>query len=165
MDDRYRVRAAAKDDLDRIGEIIRQAWEPIFGLHEKDWGKELFGVLYANWPENIKASVGRHLADHPDWAFVVASRETGEVVAFITFLLDTKKGIGIVGLNAVAAGLQGQGIGTKMYTFVMDRFRQAGLKYAQVRTGLNDAQAGARRAYEKAGFNIERKEVTYYTYL
>ncbi len=116
MDDRYQIRAATGDDLDRIGEIIRQAWEPIFGLHEEKWGEELFEVLYANWPENIKASVGRHLAEHPDWAFVVASRETGEVVAFITYLLDTKKGIGIVGLNAVAAGLQGQGIGTKMYT-------------------------------------------------
>ena len=165
MDDRYRIRGANEDDLDRIGEIIRQAWEPIFGLHEAEWGEELFEVLYANWPENIKANVGRHLAEHPESAFVVESRETGEVVAFITYLLDTKKAIGIVGLNAVAAGLQGQGIGTTMYNFVMDRFRQAGLKYAQVRTGLNDAQTGARRAYEKAGFNIERKEVIYYAYL
>lgn len=165
MDDRHRIRAATADDLDRIGDIIRQAWEPIFGLHEKNWGEELFGVLYANWPENIKASVGRHLAEHPDWAFVVEARDSGEVVAFITYLLEPKKGIGIVGLNAVAAGLQGQGIGTEMYNFVMDRFREAGLKYAQVRTGLNDAQTGARRAYEKAGFNIERKEVIYYAYL
>ena len=165
MDNRHRIRAATVDDLDRIGEIIRQAWEPIFGLHEEHWGEELFGVLYANWPKNIKASVGRHLAEHPEWAFVVEARETHEVVAFITYLLDTKKGIGIVGLNAVAAGLQGQGIGTRMYNFVMNQFREAGLKYAQVRTGLNDAQAGARRAYEKAGFNIERKEIIYYAYL
>ncbi len=165
MDDRYRIRAATADDLDRIGEIIRQAWAPIFGLHEENWGEELFAVLYANWPENIRASVGRHLAEHPDWAFVVEARDSGEVVAFITYLLEPKRGIGIVGLNAVAAGLQGQGIGTRMYDFVMDRFREAGLKYAQVRTGLNDAQAGARRAYEKAGFNIERREVIYYAYL
>ena len=220
MDDRYRIRGATEADLDRIGEIVRQAWEPIFGLHEENWGEELFDVLYANWPENIKASVGRHLAEHPEWAFVVESRETSEVAAFITYLLDMKKGIGIVGLNAVAAGLQGQGIGTTMYNFVMDRFRKAGLKqsvdkvalqarpshcgrrqgarpspilrfgegaqrsistaragrspdglfqravkYAQVRTGLNDAQTGARKAYEKAGFNIERKEVIYYAYL
>lgn len=93
------------------------------------------------------------------------ARDSGKVVAFITYLLEPKKGIGIVGLNAVAARLQGQGIGTKMYNFVMDRFREAGLKYAQVRTGLNDAQTGARRAYEKGGFNIERKEVIYYAYL
>lgn len=165
MDDRHWIRAATEGDLDRIGEIIRQAWEPIFGLHEENWGEELFGVLYANWPVKIKASVGRHLAEHPDWAFVVEARDSGKVAAFITYLLEPKRGIGIVGLNAVAAGLQGQGIGTKMYNFVMDRFREAGLKYAQVRTGLNDAQTGARRAYEKAGFNIERKEVIYYAYL
>jgi ribosomal protein S18 acetylase RimI-like enzyme len=165
MDDKHRIRGATEGDLDRIGEIIRQAWEPIFALHEENWGGELFGVLYANWAENIKANVGRHMAENPDWIFVVESCETGEVMAFIAYLLDRERSMGTVGLNAVAAEFQRQGIGTMMYDFVLSRFREAGLKYAQVRTGLNDAQAAARRAYEKAGFNIARKEVTYYTYL
>ena len=165
MDDKYRIRAATEGDLDRIGEIIRQGWEPIFALHEKSWGSELFRTIYPNWPDSIKASVARHLAENPDWIFVVESSETGQVISFIQFLLDREKGVGIVGLNAVAAEVQGQGIGTMMYTFVLDRFREEGLKYAQVRTGLSDAQASARRAYEKAGFNIARKEVIYYTYL
>ncbi len=165
MDDKYRFRGATEGDLDRIGEIIRQGWEPIFALQEENWGEELFRALYPNWADTIKASVGRHLAENPDWIFVVESSETGEVISFIQFLLDREKGVGIVGLNAVAAEVQGQGIGTMMYTFVLDRFREEGLKYAQVRTGLNEAQAGARRAYEKAGFNIARKEVIYYTYL
>ena len=165
MDDKYRFRAATEGDLDRIGEIIRQVWDPIFALHEDNLGEDLFSVVCSNWPDRMKASVGRHLAQNPDWIFVVESSEIGEVIAFIQFLLGGETGVGIVGLNAVAPECQGQGIGTMMYTFVLNRFREEGLKYAQVRTGLNDAQAPARRAYEKAGFNIAKKEVTYYTYL
>ena len=165
MDEGYRLRAAVEADLDRIGEIIRQAWEPIFAVHRREWGEELFEFLYANGAERIKANVGRHLAEHPDWIFVVEKGEGGEMAAFIQYLLDEERGLGTVGLNAVAPEHQGRGIGTMMYDFVLDRFREAGLKYARVRTGLNEAQAGARRAYEKAGFDMERKEVTYYARL
>ena len=164
MDEKYRFRGATEGDLDRIGEIIRQVWEPIFALHEDNMGEDLFSVVCSN-SDRIKASVGRHLAQNPDWIVVVESSATGEVIAFIQFLLGGEKGVGIVGLNAVAPEVQGQGIGTMMYSFVLNRFREEGLKYAQVRTGLNDGQAAARRAYEKAGFNIAKKEVTYYTYL
>lgn len=52
-----------------------------------------------------------------------------------------------------------------MVRFVLNRFRSEGLKYAEVRTGLNDAQAPARRTYESAGFNIAKPEVKFYTYL
>ena len=165
MDEDYRLRGAVAGDLDRIGEIIREAWEPIFALHEQSWGEELFEFLYANGAERIQANVGRHLAQHPEWIFVVEKGEGGEVVAFIQYLLDEERGLGTVGLNAVASAYQGRGIGTMMYDFVLHRFREAGLRYARVRTGLNEAQAGARRAYEKAGFDMERKEVIYYARL
>ena len=162
------MRGAVEADLDRIGEIIRQAWEPVFAVHERDWGEELFEFLCANGAngaERIKANVGRHLAEHPEWIFVVEKGEGGEVVAFIQDLIDEERGLGTLGLNAVASAYQGRGIGTMMYDFVLDRFREAGLKYARVRTGLNEAQAGARRAYEKAGFDMERKEIIYYARL
>ena len=165
MEDKYRFRHATEGDLDRIGEIIRQGWEPIFAAHEENMGEELFRAVYPNWAETVKASVGRQLAQRPDWVYVVESRETGEVIAFIVYLLDRERGLGTVGLNAVAAELQGQGIGTMMYTWVLDLFRREGLKYAREKTGMNDAQVAARRAYEKAGFDISRTEVWYYTYL
>ena len=54
MDDDYRLRGAVEGDLDRIGEIIREAWEPIFALHEQSWGEELFEFLYANGAERSR---------------------------------------------------------------------------------------------------------------
>jgi len=48
---------------------------------------------------------------------------------------------------------------------VLNLFRQEGLKYAMVGTGMDEGHAPARRAYEKAGFDIPRTDVTYYKYL
>ena len=36
------------------------------------------------------------------------------------------------------------------------------MTYAKVATGLDDAHAPARRAYERAGFDIKVEDVTYY---
>ena len=36
------------------------------------------------------------------------------------------------------------------------------MAYAKVHTGLDDAHARARRAYERAGFDISHQEVNYY---
>jgi len=45
---------------------------------------------------------------------------------------------------------------------VFERFRQEGMRYAKVTTGLDEAHARARRAYERAGFNVRQEDVTYY---
>jgi len=45
---------------------------------------------------------------------------------------------------------------------VLGLFREACLKYASVTTGLDPGHAPARKAYEKAGFNLRREDVTYY---
>jgi ribosomal protein S18 acetylase RimI-like enzyme len=55
-----------------------------------------------------------------------------------------------------------KGIGQQMYGAVFDYFRAHGMTYAQVQTGLDDAHARARRAYERAGFDIAHQDVTYY---
>ena len=96
---------------------------------------------------------------------MVEATETGEAVAFITFRLDAKRMMGNIGNNAVAPEAQGKGIGSMMYSRVLDLFREAGMKYASVGTGMDEGHASARRAYEKAGFDIAKPQVTYYKYL
>lgn len=165
MENNNRIRLGDEGDLERVGEIIRRAWKPVYEIYRNEMGEELYRVLFDNWGNPIETNVRRHQARHPDWFYVVTSVETTEVVAFITFWLDREKQMGTIGLNAVAPESQGQGIGKMMYTYVLDLFRQEGLKYAAVRTGLEEGHVPARRAYEKAGFNIVRKDVRYYMYL
>ena len=73
--------------------------------------------------------------------------------------------MGVIGNNAVAPEGQGRGIGTAMYQFVLDLFREKGLRFACVGTGLDEGHAAARRAYEKAGFDRRRESIMYYKYL
>ena len=49
-----------------------------------------------------------------------------------------------------------------MYAAVLDHFRSQGMLYAKVVTGMDYAHEPARRAYERAGFNIRHEDVTYY---
>ena len=161
----YRVRRATEGDMDRVGEIARQAWVRIHDSFEKILGEELHGVLCADWEENKEAQVRGHWERHPEWFRVVEAVESGAVVAFVTFRMDETESMGTIGNNGVAPELAGKGIGTAMYQYVLDLFRQAGLKYACVGTGLDEGHAPARRAYEKAGFNIAQEKVTYYKYL
>ncbi|OGG54656.1 MAG: hypothetical protein A3F84_13835 [Candidatus Handelsmanbacteria bacterium RIFCSPLOWO2_12_FULL_64_10] len=164
LGDGHRIRRATGGDMDRVGQIARQAWQRIHDSFEKIMGEEMHAALCVNWEAQKEAQVRGHFERTPEWGRVVADA-TGQVVAFITFRVDREKSLGTIGNNAVAPEAQGRGIGTKMYAHVLDLFRKEGLKYANVFTGMDEGHAPARRAYEKAGFDIARTDVTYYKYL
>jgi ribosomal protein S18 acetylase RimI-like enzyme len=165
MEKTYHIRNANENDLNRVAEIALQAWARIHDSYRKIMGAQMHHDLHADWEVNKEAQVRGHWKNHPEWFRVVESVETGAVVGFITFRIDAANSMGIIGNNAVAPGAQGRGIGTMMYDDVLERFRAHGLKYASVTTGLDEGHAPARRAYEKAGFDIVRPDVTYYQYL
>ena len=49
-----------------------------------------------------------------------------------------------------------------MYRHVLHRFRELGLRFAHVDTGLDDAHIPARRAYEAVGFDRTVPDVDYW---
>jgi len=157
------VRPARDEDLDRAAEIARAAWVRIHESFRKILGEELYAVLSPDWANRKEDAIRQFWRDHPEGMFV-AERD-GRVLAFITVRMDKRTRIGTIGNNAVDPAAQGQGIGTRMYEHILDHFRRHGMKYACVHTGLDEGHAPARRAYEKAGFDIAKPDVTYYTYL
>ena len=144
MKNKYHIRHATEAELDRVGEIARQAWQRIHDSYRKSIGEEMHLYLYTNWEAEKEAQVRRHWENHPDWFRVVESVETELIVGFITFRIDDAKSMGTIGNNAVALEAQGDGIGTMMYNYVLDLFREHGLKYASVTTGLDEGHAPAR---------------------
>ena len=56
----------------------------------------------------------------------------------------------------------GQGWATFMYRHVLAHFRAQGLRFAHVDTGLDEAHAPARRAYEAVGFDRRVPSVEYW---
>jgi ribosomal protein S18 acetylase RimI-like enzyme len=78
-----------------------------------------------------------------------------EVVGFVAIRVDRETHVGEIGLNAVDPAHAGKGIGTAMYELAVARMKEAGMKVATVATGGDPSHAPARRAYRKAGFDVD----------
>ena len=84
------------------------------------------------------------------------------VVGFISFSVNRAYKRGEIDLNAVDPEHQGAGIGEFMYGFAIRRMQDAGIQVVKVSTGADTSHAQARRAYEKAGFNVFIPSMTMY---
>ena len=154
------VRRYNEKDLGRIIDIGNAAWREIYSMYHRCYGDELFGILMPD-SENIKGrQIKEHASRHPENIFVC--EEDSRIVGFITFNLDYQRKIATVGNNAVDPAYRHKGIGQQMYEVAFRHFREEGMFYAKVTTGLDEAHAPARRAYERAGFDIRCEDVTYY---
>ena len=158
------IRDVRPDDVETICQIAVAAWDPIFDHFRELMGEELFAATCPDRPKEKARQVRR--ACLPDSSAIVSVAEvTGEVVGFVTFYADEASGIGEIGNNAVHPDFQGRGIGTRQCERILEIFREKGVKFARVSTGLDDASAPARRQYEKAGFTHQTSTVTYYVQL
>jgi len=155
-----KVRPAQIEDVEPASEIAVEAWKPIFDNYRRLLGDELFEILHKNWQERKADDIRSHYGRFPDWMLVTEMERN--IVGFITFVLDRKKQIGEISNNAVKPQYQRRGIGTLQYQKVLEIFRREGMRFASVSTGLDEAHAPARAAYEKVGFRKTVTGVTYY---
>ena len=154
------VRPFRDTDLPLLVDIGNRAWQGIYTMFRETYGDELFALLVPE-PDTAKGEqIRSHATKHPEWVFVC--EEAGQIVGFVTFSLDRARGIGAIGNNARDPRCCLKGIGQQMYAAVLEYFKENGMRYAQVHTGLDAAHAPARRAYERAGFNVQHQDVNYY---
>jgi len=154
------IRAYRPEDLATIVDIGNRAWREIYRMFREAYGDELFEILVPDEETSKGAQIKAHGERHPEWVFVC--EEGGRIVGFVTFRLDADRKIGEIGNNAVDPECGLKGIGQQMYRAVLQYFREQGMRYAKVHTGLDRAHAPARRAYERAGFDIRHEDVDYY---
>ena len=154
------IRDYRNSDLPELMDIANRAWQPIYDMFSDAYGEELFSIVTRDRSTGKGEQIRNHCASHPEWVYVCEAE--GTIVGFVTFLLDRDRGIGTIGNNARDPLSTVKGIGQEMYGAVLTRFRQEGMKYAKVTTGMDDAHGPARRAYERAGFDISHQDITYY---
>jgi len=154
------IRPYHGDDLSTLMDIGNRAWRDIYEMFREAYGDELFAMLVPRVATVKGDQIKSHCEAHPEWVYVC--EEAGRIVGFVTFILNPENKIGEIGNNAVDPQCGLKGIGQQLYKAVLAHFREQHMVYARVRTGLDDAHAPARRAYERAGFNIRHEDVTYY---
>lgn len=158
------IRELDETDTERIGEITVAAWAPAYEEYRDNLGEELFDARYeGDWREYKSSQVQSQCRANPEQVRVATV--DGTVAGYVTFRVNAEKGIGRIGNNAVDPAYQGRGIATRLYEEVLEEFRERGLSFATVATGLEDTYAPARHAYEKVGFDIERRSVRYWQHL
>lgn len=158
----FEIKKAQAEHIAFACEIAQKAWGRVHDSFRNIMGADMHDVLCANWEENKAGQVRRHFEQHPDWFYVGIQQADQTVVGFVTVRIDEARSLGTIGNNAIDPNLQGRGLGSAMHRFVLDVFKEMGLRFASVTTGLDEGHAPARRAYEKAGFNIRQEDVTYY---
>lgn len=164
MRDDVVLRRARDEDLPRVDEITVICYTAIQASYVAMLGEKCYQTVRRNpeltW-EQRKTKQNRDLyAEHPEWVWVL--EENGEVFGFITFYLFPKQGYGHIDNNGVHPSRAGEGWGTFMYRHVLQHFRDEGLRFAHVDTGLDDAHIPARRAYESVGFDRKAPNVDYW---
>lgn len=161
------IRPLEPADVEVVVGIAVAAWQPIFAQFRKLMGDELFATARPHWQREKARQVREACAPGSSAIAAVAERPSnGErearVVGFVTCYARPDLGIGEIGNNAVHPDWQGNGIAPRLYQYAFDRLRERGMRYVKVHTGGDVAHAPARRAYQKAGFDVALPQVEYY---
>lgn len=147
------IRAATEAELTELQEIRAAAFAPVFASFRSILGETIYAAAQAREDEAQERYLTSLLDPSSGWD-VFTAEVSGQAVGFMAIRMDTDAGIGEIGLNAVHPDFAGRGIGTALYDFALDRMTAAGLRVATVATGGDPSHAPARRAYEKAGFDV-----------
>lgn len=151
------VRIATLDDASSVADIVRDGWNDIYAGYRAQLGDGIYDSVYDTDPllakaERLKGAIceGR--------VFVAVC--DGKICGFASFAKEGN--IGVLKDNAVAPCARGKGVSSLLYSAVFDKLRALGCNVVRVGTGLDDAHAPARRAYEKVGFEVGLPSITYY---
>jgi ribosomal protein S18 acetylase RimI-like enzyme len=157
------LREALEADLPAIDALTVAGYAPIQASYVAMLGEECYAAVRLEpektWEERKTDQNRRLFAEHPDQLWVL---DDGAVFGYVTFWLFPEQQYGHIDNNAVDAARAGQGWATFMYRYVLQRFRDLGLRFAHVDTGLDDAHVAARRAYEAVGFDRQVPTVDYW---
>ncbi len=155
------IREVRPEDYETVATIAVAAWEPIYAEYRRVLGSEMYDLMHTNWQERKRTETIRS-CEQKDGEHVLVSEVAGAVVGFVAFTAEPEKKTGRIESMAVRPDQHGKGIAGKLLKQAMDEMKRMGIRMALVFTGLDPAHAPARRAYEKAGFDIRMEKVVYY---
>jgi GNAT superfamily N-acetyltransferase len=146
------IRDAAPDDLPGLQAVRSAAFAPVFAGFRAAVGAEVAAVALAGAEEAQAALLDALAAPGSDWRLLVAEADGG-VRGFTCLTTDRDRGLGEVGLTAVAPAWQRRGVGRALVAAALDALASEGMRAATVGTGGDAAHAPARRLYASLGFD------------
>jgi len=143
--DQVQIRPFRPEDTEAIVRITGEVFEPA-SMDAKI--EKMLGRPGAGWQEIKGQAVRSELADNPAGCFV--AERGGQVVGYITTAVNSLARRGLIPNLAVAALVQGMGVGRRLLERAIEHFRSLGLAQAKIET-LATNQAGE-HLYTSMGF-------------
>ena len=139
-----KIRKAKEADAEIVAAIACEGWTNIYDGYKVLLGDDIYSEVYKN-PLNDKAEAVKKsvLAGN-----VFVAEIDGVIGAFASYSVNGKTGT--LSNNAVSADYRGMGIAQMLYNCIFEEMKKLGVNIVKVSTGLDDAHAPARKAYEKA---------------
>lgn len=117
-------------DLD---ELIRITLEAFDGIALDQKVEDCLGMLNGrDWRWRKTRHIEEDAAANPAGVFV--AEEDGQIVGYITTLLDRGAGKGRIPNLAITSSARGQGLGRQLIEHALDYFRREGMAYAMIET-------------------------------
>ena len=153
------IREMRKEDTGRIAVITEIAWRDV-SLHKMM--EDRHGLIGSKSWKQRKVDDLLSFCEKDSSSVIVAVKDNS-VVGYATFGMIKEDRMGYVLNNAVDPSFQGKGIGTALNKWILDHFRNQGIKIVRVTTLEKDR--AAKRVYEKNGFKELARSIHYSTEL
>ena len=157
----FLIRPYAPADLLALQAVRAVAFAPVFASFRNIVGAEI-AALGLTTAEQEQAGLLDSIAKPGSGYSIAVAESGGVIVGFVSWKVDIAPGVGEITLNGVHPDHGGKGIGTSLYEHALAALKRAGMKLATVGTGGDPSHAPARRAYEKAGFNVHLPSIYMY---
>lgn len=140
------IRVAQPSEMDRVRELTVASFG---GVNIEEGIEQRLGVLNGHdWRWRKARHIDVDLAANPNGVFVAVRK--GQVVGYVTAVLDRPAGRGRIPNLAVDATCRGHGLGRRLIEHALDYFRAEGMEYAVIET-LEQNEVG-RHLYPDCGF-------------
>ena len=156
------IEHAKKTDVEACKEIFLSVWEGIHGAYTDLIGEELHDVFFGEWKGNVDHSFVEPFVAAMDGNHAFVARDGDKVAGFAYYRITEEHKTANIGYNAVGLNYKKKGIGSMLYQSMIASMKAEGIQYVSVSTGLDDAHAPARKAYERAGFQKCLPSVRYF---
>ena len=156
------IEYAKKTDVEACKEIYLSVWEGIHGVYTDMIGEELHDVFFGNWKDNVDNGFVGIFQDAIDANRAFVAKDGDKVAGFAYYRAIEEHKVANIGRNAVGLEYKKKGIGSMLYQRMIESMKAEGFQYVSVSTGLDDAHAPARKAYERAGFEKNLPSVRYF---
>ncbi len=154
--DTVQVIPCEEKHLDDCARIALTAWEIIHNVYIQRLGQKMHDELNVGWRERLVQDVAAAQMGGKGYVAIVE----GKVAGFAAYRTEDR--VGVISRNAVDPDYRGRGIAKLMYGKLINGMISKGCLYARVHTGLDDGHTGARKAYGKAGFQLNLPSTVYY---